>query len=95
MGNQFSPPLTVSHGREHPCYQHYQWQQELAQRQIARLQQRYRHQRELTQQRIASLQQYYRQQREAKRRGAGTGYERRGSTPDSTWPLPGGKLIFP
>jgi hypothetical protein len=77
MGNQFSPPLTVSHGREHPCYQPYQWQQKLAQRQIA------------------SLQQYYRQQREAKRRGAGTGYERHGSTPDSAWPLPGGKLIFP
>ena len=77
MGNQFSPPLTVSHGQEHPSYQHYPWQQELAQRQIA------------------SLQQYYHQQREAKRRGAGTGYERRGSTPDSTWPLPGGKLIFP
>ena len=77
MGNQFSRPLTVSHGQEHPCYQHYQWQQELAQRQIA------------------SLQQYYRQQREAKRSGAGTGYERQSSTPDSAWPLPGGKLIFP
>ena len=101
MGNQFSPPLTVSHGQEHPCYQHYPWQQELAQRQIASLQQRYRqqrdlaqhriarfqqhyrHQRELTQRRIGSLQQYYHRQREAKRRGAGTSYERRGTTPDS------------
>lgn len=95
MDNQFSPQVTVSHRQEHPCYQHYRRQRELAQRQIASLQQLYRQQRELAQHQIASLQQHYRQQREVKRRAAGTSYERRGSTPDSAWPLPFGKLIFP